>query len=366
LKPPCHAVARLFAAGKLPRRRSLCKSPARPPGGRLAGERRATNDMLTIPCLIGDLPVPVPGRSEEGAVRYLRCWPQICALLIFCVTPAAVAGKAAAQKHFFWKVTGDKGVVFLLGTIHVGNAALYPLPAPIEDSFRHSDTLVEEIDVNAGGEMQALSQAAILHGTYPSGDSIANHIGEKTLARLTEYVKTNPIGSDYLRLKPWLLGMLIDAREIKRLGLDGSKGLDTHFQQEATQLHKPIGALETADFQLRIMMSFPDELQDQLLLTSLLEAAKGRDTIDRMMSAWIAGSPQAMEDVITAEVREYPALQAVMEKVLYERNDAMTQKIEQFLKTEKSYFVAVGAGHLVGERGILNQLRAKNYTVEQL
>ena len=43
----------------------------------------------------------------------------------------------------------------------------------------------------------------------------------------------------------------------------------------------------------------------------------------------------------------------------------MTRKIEAFLKTGKTYFVAVGAGHLVGERGIVNQLRRKNYRVEQ-
>jgi uncharacterized protein YbaP (TraB family) len=54
-----------------------------------------------------------------------------------------------------------------------------------------------------------------------------------------------------------------------------------------------------------------------------------------------------------------------MEKIFYERNDAMTQKIEEFLQTDKTYFVAVGAGHLVGERGIVQQLRDKNYTVDQ-
>jgi uncharacterized protein YbaP (TraB family) len=44
----------------------------------------------------------------------------------------------------------------------------------------------------------------------------------------------------------------------------------------------------------------------------------------------------------------------------------MTAKIEQFLTTRKTYFVAIGAGHLIGERGILNQLRAKQLKIEQL
>ena len=49
-----------------------------------------------------------------------------------------------------------------------------------------------------------------------------------------------------------------------------------------------------------------------------------------------------------------------------QRNDGMTRQIEQFLQTPKTYFVAVGAGHLLGERGILSQLRRNNYDVEQL
>ena len=44
----------------------------------------------------------------------------------------------------------------------------------------------------------------------------------------------------------------------------------------------------------------------------------------------------------------------------------MTAKIEHFLQTPNSYFVAVGAGHLVGDQGIVSQLQGKNFKVEQL
>jgi hypothetical protein len=283
---------------------------------------------------------------------------------------AALAGAtrspAAGDKHFFWKVTGGQGTVYLLGTIHVGKAELYPLPALIEDSFRQSDVLIEEIDLSAEGETQRLSQAVILQGSYPSGDALTNHISQQTQALLAEYAKGNPLGANYTRFKPWLLGLLIDAIEVKRLGLDGAKGLDEHLADEATQQHKPVSGLETADSQLRLVMSFPDDLQDKLLMASLVEAKKGQETMERMMAAWTSGSPVAMDKVISDEVREYPVLKPVMEKILYQRNDAMAQKIEGFLKTQKTYFVAVGAGHLVGERGIINQLRDKHYVVEQL
>jgi hypothetical protein len=49
-----------------------------------------------------------------------------------------------------------------------------------------------------------------------------------------------------------------------------------------------------------------------------------------------------------------------------DRNIAMTGKIEDLLKTGKSYFVVVGAGHLVSEEGIVQQLAERGYSVEQL
>jgi uncharacterized protein len=73
-----------------------------------------------------------------------------------------------------------------------------------------------------------------------------------------------------------------------------------------------------------------------------------------------------LQEVITGGVHDYPQLAPLMTKLLDDRNTAMTAKIERFLQTPESYFVAVGAGHLVCDNGILNQLRCKNFKLEQL
>jgi uncharacterized protein YbaP (TraB family) len=54
------------------------------------------------------------------------------------------------------------------------------------------------------------------------------------------------------------------------------------------------------------------------------------------------------------------------EKLLYTRNKNMVSKITEYLQTHETYFVIVGAGHLVGERGIVELLRKRGYLVEQL
>lgn len=303
------------------------------------------------------------------------------ALLAALVLLAAPAGRAAEPeepqpapssqqqpppRHFLWKAVGAKGggTVFLFGTIHAGTADLYPLAPIIEDSFKKADVLVEEVDIKS--DKVDITDFIAQNGAYPRLDSITNHLGETTRDWLAAYATANHIGPEYIHLKPWVMTVMIGQIEAKRFGLDKEKGLDLHFAQEAAAAHKPVEAFETAEFQLKLLSGFSDNMQDQMLFGTLLEAKRSAALLREMLAAWKSGDAAALDDIDRQEERRYPSLQAADEKILYERNDTMTHKIEDLLKTGKTYFVAVGAGHLAGDRGIVNQLRAKNYTVEQL
>jgi uncharacterized protein len=294
----------------------------------------------------------------------------IAALALCCFASGGAAPPAAwdvAPKHFLWKVTGPKGVVYLLGTIHVGKANFYPLPSVIEDSFKKADTLIEELDLSDPAETARMEQGLAAVGSYPNGDAITNHLSETTRSHLAAYMKKGGLPEPTIaHMRPWLVSMLVEQLELQRVGIDSSYGLDLHFFEEAQQLHKPIGALEDAGSQLELFTSLSEELQDHLLLSSLIEMEKSTDFFDRLSRAWKSGDTAAIEELITTSVREYPQLKPLMTKLLDDRNTAMTAKIERFLQTPKSYFVAVGAGHLVGDKGILSQLLRKNFRVEQL
>jgi uncharacterized protein YbaP (TraB family) len=294
----------------------------------------------------------------------------IAALALCCFAPAEAAPPTAgkdAPKHFLWKVTGPKGVVYLLGTIHAGKADFYPLPSIIEDSFKKSDRLIEEIDISEPAEAARVQRAFIEEGSYPNGETITNHLTEVTRSHLAAYVKKGGLPESAIaHMRPWLVSMLVDLGEMKQMGFDPSYGLDQHFLEEAQQSHKQIGALEDAESQFRLFSSLSEELQDRLLLSSLVDMEKWPGVVNLLTRAWQSGDTAAIQEVLTGTTRDYPQLKPLMIKLLDDRNTAMTAKIEQFLQTPESYFVAVGAGHLVGDHGILSQLRRKNFTVEQL
>src|SRR5215472_5763828 len=116
----------------------------------------------------------------------------IAALALCCFASAGAALPAAgdgAPKHFLWRVTGSKGVVYLLGTIHVGKADFYPLPPVIEDSFKKADRLIEEVDLSEPAETARMRQWVTADGGYANGDTITNHLSEVTRSHLAAYVK---------------------------------------------------------------------------------------------------------------------------------------------------------------------------------
>jgi uncharacterized protein YbaP (TraB family) len=88
--------------------------------------------------------------------------------------------------------------------------------------------------------------------------------------------------------------------------------------------------------------------------------------IDILITAWKNGDVRRMESLIGQGGKDDRTAASMYEKLIYERNRNMAQKIEDFLKTNETCFVIVGAGHLMGDKGIVEILKNKGYPVQQL
>jgi len=74
-----------------------------------------------------------------------------------------------------------------------------------------------------------------------------------------------------------------------------------------------------------------------------------------------------MNRILVHGMKNSPALKIIYEKLVYERNRNMADRIAAHLKTaHKSFFFIVGATHLVGKRGIIRLLMDKGFPVDQL
>jgi uncharacterized protein YbaP (TraB family) len=291
-------------------------------------------------------------------------------LALFCLLSALLIlatpspGSQSRQKTFLWKVRSATGSAYILGSVHVLKKDFYPLPAEIEDAFREADALAVEANINKVDAGRTLS---VLQGSlYPGNDTIERHISKETydLARKRLGELGVPI-EVFLKNKPWFLAMTLTALELSKLGFDPEYGIDKHFLDEAAG-KKKILELESVQYQIDLFNNFSDGEQELFLIYTMKEMDQLRNEMGALTDAWRSGDAGMMDSIISGQLREEPRLSTIYEKLIYERNRELTSKIEDYLKSGEKCFVIVGAGHLIGNKGIIELLRADGYSVEQM
>ncbi|MBI3803693.1 MAG: TraB/GumN family protein [Nitrospirae bacterium] len=300
----------------------------------------------------------------KRATRYT-----IVLLLFFLQFSCASAPKAkespATPKHFLWSAQSETATVYLLGSIHVAKPEMYPLAPSIEAAFDRSETLVVEINPDEF-DAARLQSLFLEYGAYPFGETLDQKVSKETYSLAEKKFKEAGFPMGQLnQFKPWVLAVMLQAVELQRLGFDKQYGIDEHFITQARG-KKRVAAFETVEYQIGLFDSFSDRLQELFLRYTISDLNLLSDQMDSVVSGWQVGDTGAIEALIFQSVKEEPGLAPVYDKLIYERNAQMVSKIEGFLKTKEPYFVVVGAGHLVGQGGIVDLLRKKGYVVQQM
>jgi uncharacterized protein YbaP (TraB family) len=286
------------------------------------------------------------------------------ALAALCLASPLFAREGAdpGKKSFLWTVRAEEGTVHLLGSIHLLKREMFPLDRRIEEAFERSDVLAVEANVRDGSGEER--QRRLLQGAlYPGDDTIENHISKETVDLLRRRFPDLP-PERMNRFKPWALAMTIAVLEYKKLGLDYDYGVDVYFLDKAGD-GKRIREIESPDSVIAMLDGFSDEHQDLFLRYTLLELDTVGEQTDRILRAWAEGDAATMEEILLESIREHPGLMPVFEALFFQRNGKMAAKIGEYLEEGGEFFVVVGAGHLVGEKGIVELLRRKGFSVEQ-
>jgi uncharacterized protein YbaP (TraB family) len=201
---------------------------------------------------------------------------------------------------------------------------------------------------------------------YPPDDTLQKHVSAQTYERVKKEFEASGIPAWLIdKQKPWILALTLESLQLVKLGFDPGYGIDVHFLSEASG-KKKIKELESLDYQINLLSGFSDSEQEAFLLSTLKDLDSYQKEADKLLDAWVSGDTADMESILRKSVIEDKGMASVYDKLLYERNRNMVSKIEGYLKMGETHFVVVGAGHLLGERGIVNLLRQKGYQIEQM
>ena len=201
--------------------------------------------------------------------------------------------------------------------------------------------------------------------SYGGDDTIQKHISKETYDTLQKRFVEYGFPIEYMtKFRPLFLAVTIETLEYQKLGLDPRYGIDKYFLQQA-EGNKLIIELESFDSQMDLFRTMTEKDQELFLVYTLNDLEDGRKNLDILMTAWSDGDSKIMEKVMFDPLKEDRQLSRIYEKLFYERNRNMTDKIVKMLAQKGTYFVAVGAGHLIGRQGIIELLSHKGYAVRQ-
>ena len=286
-----------------------------------------------------------------------------CAVVAALVTAYALAPLQAQNRDFIWKASRGQSVVYLVGSVHLLSKDYYPLSPALDKAFKETDLLVEELHL--GQMAQVESQMTILmRGMLPSGQTLDKVVTPATFALVSERVKSLGLPIEPLsRFKPWALALTLLGLEWQAAGFDADLGLEKHFYDQAVAAGKEVQGLETIEFQISRFDEMSMEEQDRMLASTLRELETEKAAVTTLANAWKAGDAPTVEKIVLQELRQEPRM---YQRLLVDRNKDWMPKIEALFSRKGRAFVVVGAAHLVGPDGLLSQLKAKGYAIEQL
>lgn len=284
-------------------------------------------------------------------------------ILTMVVGLCVLASTMTAQ--IFWKVEkpGNEKVSYILGTHHFApNDVLETLPA-IPAALENADKLYGELDMST---LSSPSTITIMQGyILAPADSMLNKVMSPAQLDSLRVVWNQVTGGQaplemVYQMKPAGIGTQIAAMLAMQLfpKLDPTNGLDKLMQDKARALGKPVEGLETIEFQCEKLYNTPISKQVEGLMKTVNDFEGEKQRSVELSEAYIAHDLNRLEQLIKEEESDPEEY----EQLLYSRNDAWVAQLVKEMPTE-SLVVVVGAGHLPGERGVLEQLRKAGYTV---
>lgn len=285
---------------------------------------------------------------------------------VLCSLFLSIATVTSAQVLYKVEGNGMASPSYLFGTHH-----LAPLSKIDEfgarTPFEAASQVAGEIDMT----IDQMQLAAIMqpHMMAPVDSTLTKVISPEDFTVISkEFEKWAPMQGMQLQMldmmKPMAVTSMVTVGMVAKDMPDynPAEQLDTYFQAQGKNDGKKIVPLETADFQATVLFdSTPIAYQAEALVELLKDPAKAMEQAKELNEAYNNQDLDAMLKMTEAE-DEHPEF---MIALLDRRNANWLTKLPDIMK-EGSTFVAVGALHLAGEKGLVEGLRKLGYTVTPL
>ncbi len=280
-------------------------------------------------------------------------WTRLMALL-FCLTSCYVLTTAQSnESSLLWKVEGDDiQTSYVYGTFHILPQSDFDLSDQVTKAFNEADQIALELDFDD----PSLQANMMRYANMEDGQTLDKLIDKEVYDEIDLYLQsTMGVGMQaFNKWKPFLLTSLVMGKLIE--GQPAS--FELTFVKMAMEGKKEIVGLETAKDQLAIFDKIPYQDQADDVEEMFTDEKKTKETFQKMINLYKEGNIDKLVDF----TRDYIDNPEEFKMLLSDRNEKWIPKMAEMSK-ENAVFYGVGAGHLGGEKGVINLLKEAGYTV---
>jgi uncharacterized protein len=260
-----------------------------------------------------------------------------------------------------WRISGN-GLTrpsYLFGTMHMICANDIGISDSLSYAIKNSDKVYLEIDME---DMMGMMLTAMTKMTMRGDTTLSDLLTADEYSKVKTFFEEKTGGmmpfSIVEKFKPMLVGSMVmeQLQQCQNMII-----MEQLVMEEAGRHKKEIEGLETLEFQLGIFDKIPYKMQAKYLLDMVNDSGKQEkdNELTIMTNTYRNQELDKMSELINQEA----SISGYSDILLYDRNADWTNKMKE-LMIKNSLVVAVGAGHLPGEKGVINLLRKAGYKVE--
>lgn len=258
-----------------------------------------------------------------------------------------------------WVVEKDGKTLYLFGSIHLLPPQTHWRREELDRAWAASQVFVFEAPLDDGGsEMMRFVETG---GRLPEGQTLADvlsptvHEGMQKAAWSVQYPPKllEP-------LRPWLAAVYLELYSYIKAGFSSYYGVDHVIEQDAKERGAELAYFETVPEQLSYFAKLDRKTEVSYLKATVKGVLEEPDMPNALLAAWASGETRDLARLIDEGFQEVPRLRA---QLLVARNKKWIPRLREMAASDKTHFVTVGVGHLVGRDGLVQMLRAKGYKV---
>ncbi len=273
-----------------------------------------------------------------------------------------------------WRATRGRQVIHVIGTVHIDDPRLADVLDKVAPTLRHADLLLVEGTEEQEAQLQRAMAERPGLAFITEGPTLPDLLPEPLWQDLSAAMRARGVpGFMAAKMQPWFLSVMLSLPACLMEGLKtGANGLDNRMIALARRNDVPVEALEPYDTLFRVMGSDPLSEQVDMLRLGILPEQVAEDSTATLLESYFEEETAEILEVgrlVAHDALDIPhsrtdeLLDEMLENILDTRNLTWMERILD--APEGVTIVAVGAGHLPGDAGLLNLLGEAGFALER-